>query len=410
MTPRRVAPASLLASLGLLALAAASLGPLLLEPRPVRPAALPPALPVLWLKLVVVALLAVPVVLWIRAQRRTERHPVLLGLGLVLAGGLMTALHWWIVDRRVAVVPLTPGGRPQELFYARAWQQYLYAAVFNHWTEPFLASVLPHIYRPLPYGFTRSLERLTGDWAFACAAYRWFFDFWLAAACYRFVRLFHDPAKAGIAVGILLALYPFSIMYYWGQLTDPISHALFVLALLWIVEDWWPGVVAAVLLGMLAKETAAVLVPAYWVCHRGEGRAVTWKAAALGAGCAAAFVGTRWPLGWRGASPLHSFSGLMIKANLVGDPAVITDVPVYQNYLQVILFVGIFVPAIARRWRVIDPRLKALGLTLVPLILLGGLCFSWLYESRNYVPLLPLLAAMALGPPAGRVAPRQDAG
>jgi hypothetical protein len=39
-------------------------------------------------------------------------------------------------------------------------------------------------------------------------------------------------------------------------------------------------------------------------------------------------------------------------------------------------------------------------LVLMPLLLASNLCFGWLYESRNYVPLLPLLTALAL--PANR--------
>jgi hypothetical protein len=46
-------------------------------------------------------------------------------------------------------------------------------------------------------------------------------------------------------------------------------------------------------------------------------------------------------------------------------------------------------------WRRIDRRLQAICCTLVPLLLLSNLCFGWLYESRNYMPLIPLLATMA---------------
>ncbi len=71
-------------------------------------------------------------------------------------------------------------------------------------------------------------------------------------------------------------------------------------------------------------------------------------------------------------------------------------------YLQPALFVLPFLPMIVLHWRRIDSRLKAVALTLTPLLLLSSLCFGWLYESRNYMPLLPLLATMAL--PVGRIA------
>ena len=37
-----------------------------------------------------------------------------------------------------------------------------------------------------------------------------------------------------------------------------------------------------------------------------------------------------------------------------------------------------------------------IGLTVVPLLLLSNLCFGWMYESRNYMPLVPLLATTAV--------------
>jgi hypothetical protein len=37
-------------------------------------------------------------------------------------------------------------------------------------------------------------------------------------------------------------------------------------------------------------------------------------------------------------------------------------------------------------------------LTLAPLILGSTLCYGWLRESRNYMPVLPIMATMALGP------------
>jgi hypothetical protein len=50
-----------------------------------------------------------------------------------------------------------------------------------------------------------------------------------------------------------------------------------------------------------------------------------------------------------------------------------------------------------------------LFLTLVPLVLASNLCFGWMYESRNYLPLVPLLATMALEAKGqARVSARQE--
>src|SRR5205085_874917 len=125
----------------------------------------------------------------------------------------------------------------------------------------------PHQFRPLPYGFTRTLERVTGDWAFSCVAYRAFFTWWFLWGAYRFARLWFRPGPAFVAVVPVVLLYPLSIWYYLGQLTDPLSHALFVLALTLTVRDRWAPLAVALALGVLAKETVVLMVPVYWACY-----------------------------------------------------------------------------------------------------------------------------------------------
>ena len=44
---------------------------------------------------------------------------------------------------------------------------------------------------------------------------------------------------------MLLAFYPLSVWYYQGQLTDPLSHALFVLSLIYVVQDRWLALAAS---------------------------------------------------------------------------------------------------------------------------------------------------------------------
>jgi hypothetical protein len=96
--------------------------------------------------------------------------------------------------------------------------------------------------------------------------------------------------------------------------------------------------------------------------------------------------------------------GLVIGPNLGFEhPRAILVPPLWENLLHPILFVGVFLPSIVWRWRHIDPHLRALFLVVTPLLLFSNLCFGWLYESRNYMPLVPLLATMAL-PPARKEA------
>jgi hypothetical protein len=201
-------------------------------------------------------------------------------------------------------------------------------------------------------------------------------------------------------------LYPLSILHYWGQLTDPLSHTLFVLAFLYLLEDRPLALAAALVLGIFAKETAVIIVPAYLACYWRRGVRTWLITAALGAVCVAAYLAVRLPLGWRPESHDINGIGLVISPNLgYKHPNAILIVPLWENFLHPLLFIGAFIPFILSRWRYIHAHLRALFLVVTPLLLLSSLCFGWLYESRNYMPLVPLLATMALTP--ARRAPSQ---
>jgi hypothetical protein len=191
-------------------------------------------------------------------------------------------------------------------------------------------------------------------------------------------------------------LYPFSVMYYWGQLTDPLSHALFMLALIYVVQDRWLILAAALALGVMAKETVLLVTVSYFACYWRKGWPTLCKTVLLGAACVAAYFAVRLPISGRVGSDVINGTGLMIGTNLgIGEPIATTYVPLSMNYLHPLLFIGPFLPFLILGWRRIDGRLQAIGLTLVPLLLLSNLCFGWMYESRNYMPLVPLLATMA---------------
>jgi hypothetical protein len=295
----------------------------------------------------------------------------------------MAGYHWFRVDADEALA---------------AWQRGLYLDILNHQPEESGQLRVPHQYRLLPYGFVRGLEHLTGDFWFACVAYRWFFSYWFLWYSYRFARFFVSRGLAMLALLPVVVLYPLSVEHYAGQLTDPLSHALFALALVYIVTDRWIALAVALALGVLAKETAVLLVPAYLACYWRLGLPALAKTAALGTVCVAAYMAARLPLGWSlGYGSINGTEGLMIGDNLgIGEPRYQPAVPIVFNYVHPLLFVGSFLPFIAWHWRRIDERLRALYLVLTPLLLFSNLCFGWMYESRNYVPLLPLQATMVL--------------
>jgi hypothetical protein len=366
---------------GLLLVAALALPPLLLERPEVRPVEPYSTDITAWAaKVVVLAAMFASIRLAVVLAAHDDPWAIWVELPLVLLAGLMTAWHWYHLDG-VA-------------FYG-GWQYDLYFKIFNHTQEP------PHLFRALPYGFARSLERFTGDWAFACVAYRWFFTYWFIWGCYRFARLWHPAALALLTLIPIGVLYPLSVAYYWGQLTDPLSHALLVFALVWTVRDRTALLGASLALGVLAKETAVLMVPVYWLCYWRGGLRPLLRAAGLGLVCVAAFLAARLPFAWTlGYDKINGTQGLMILDNLgfprPPDWPYQPGAPVYQLYLQPALFVLPFVPFIAWGWQRIDYRLRVMCLTLTPLLLASNLCFGWMYESRNYMPLLPLLGTAAL--------------
>jgi hypothetical protein len=365
---------------GLLLVAALSVPPLLVERPPVRPVdafSYPDLAWTIKAAVVVVMCGAIRVAVW--ATEPDDPWAIRVELPLVVLAGLMAAFHWHHID---------------SVDYLGAWQRDMYFKIFNHTQEP------PHLFRTLPYGFTRSLEHVTGDWEFSCLAYRWFFSWWFVWGCYRFARTWFSGPLSLLTLLSVAALYPLSVWYYWGQLTDPLSHSLFVFACLWAVRDRTALLAAALFLGVLAKETVVLIVPAYWACYWRGGLRPLLKAAALGAACVAAFLAARLPFGWApGYGQINGTEALMVLDNLGFAPdgrPYQPGAPVVMNYLHPALFVLPFVPFLAYGWQWIDGRLRALVLVLTPLLLLSNLCFGWMYESRNYVPLLPLLGTAAL--------------
>jgi hypothetical protein len=376
-----------LAPLGLLLVAVVSLAPLLFEQRPLALIARHSSdLTQTAMKILAVVLLCIPLAVRDWVDRRTEPYAAYLTSLFLIVAGMMTAFHAYEVESSPTKAQ---------------WQEKLYLQILNCDTDAQGRLNIPHQFRLLPYGFTRSLERLTGDWWFSCMIYRWFFTFWFLWSAHRFARLFLRSAPALLTLAPLVVLYPLSIAYYWGQLTDPLSHALFMLALIYVIQDRWLLLAAALALGVLAKETVLLLTISYYACYWRQGQVALLKTTALSAACVAAFFAARLPIGWRmGYGAINGTDGLMIASNLGLDlgprfPQYTAAADLTMNYIHPLLFIGSFLPFIVWGWRRIDPRLRAICLTLVPLLLLSNLCFGWLYESRNYMPLAPLLATMA---------------
>jgi hypothetical protein len=394
-----------LAPAALLTIAIISLAPLIVAQRPIH--LFGPDSPVVEHagKVAVIGLMLAAVAIGAWSCSKNEPHPVLLAVGMLVLSGILTTWHFVVVESRRDVDP-RGGAEGTHYIYTLDWQRNLYLMILNRDRgDPNGISSIPHVFRPLPYGFTRSLEWCTGDWLFACLVYRWFFTFWFLWGYYQFARLFHAPARALLTLVPYLLLYPLSILYYGGQLTDPLSHALFALSLILIIQDRWLALAGALFLGVMAKETILIMVIVYLACYWRAGAVFWLKAIFLGLTCALAYLAVRLPVGW--APDYRSINGtdaLMISSNLglPSAPYRLIHGMLLRNYLHPCLFIGAFLPFVLARWRRTDPRLKAMLLTLIPLLLASNISFGWLYESRNYVPALPVLATIAVGPTAGK--------
>jgi hypothetical protein len=371
-----------LAPVGLTLVAAAGLIPLYFEARPV--AWIPPYATDFdrnFAKAVAVLLLVLPLAVRVFFDREREPLAISLTSGFLVLAGLMTALHGYHVDRLNG-----------------DWQHTLYMDILNQ-TPDDNGLRIPHQFRPLPYGFVRMLEWITADWWFSCVVYRWCFTFWFLWGAHRFARHFLKPMPALLTILPLAALYPISVWVYQyrGQLTDPLSHALFVVALIYVVQDRWILLATTLALGVLAKETVLLVAVSYFACYWRLGIPVIYRTAVLGIACVAAYFAVRAPIGWRlGFDKINGTEGLMIGTNLgFGRQVANLTIPLWANYCHLLVFVLPFLPFIVLGWKRLDYRLKAVFLTLTPLMLIANICFGWMYESRNYMPLVPLHATMA---------------
>src|SRR5262249_49350217 len=159
------------------------LAPLLFEPTPRLP--LPPfsRISTSLAGLVFLAFAAIAVTIQTRFEKSNYRTALFLAGAMILAN-----VHIWMVDVHPA---------------AADWQRTLYYDILNAKRDDVDGQYrAPHQFRPLPYGFTRTLELLTHSRPFASFLYRAFFYYWLLWAAFQLARQFHTNARA------LLTLVP----------------------------------------------------------------------------------------------------------------------------------------------------------------------------------------------------------
>jgi hypothetical protein len=308
----------------------------------------------------------------VESVRLAGREAVLLVSFLVVLTAIANQTHYRFVDH---------GANYFQDQSNTEWQVALHARVMRLDT-----GVLPHSFRFLPNAVVRWMEFAGLDYERARDVYRTLAGLVLFYALYRFARFFTTHGGAMTAVALVAMVIPVSYEYYAGQLTDPLSHLSFVLAFTFLETGDFGYLLTTILIGALAKESVLAMA-AYYALFCGNDRRHWRKAIALGAASAAIYLGVRsWVL--RGVMQYNQVSGTNLRF-------------IWSNFreghwVQVsILTIGAFSPFLVLDWKEAPSSLKRLVLYLVPVLVLSSLLFSWLRESRNYMPVVFVMAVIA---------------
>jgi hypothetical protein len=246
--------------------------------------------------------------------------------------------------------------------------------------------VVPHSYRFLPNAMVYWLQLAGVRFDAARDIYRLLTGILLFYALYRFARLYTNLHGGIMALLLTAAIYPISFEWYIGQLTDPLSHLSFVLGFIFLETENFAFLLTTLLLGSLAKETVLALTGFYVLFFRSSKHYLV-KAAVLCATSLAIFLCVRL-LVLRGGMHYQQISGTTLSH-------------IFENWHDTkwhrlfLLTGGAYLPFLALGWKRTPPSLKRLVFYLLPVLFLSSLFFSWLSETRNWMPVVFVLAVIA---------------
>jgi hypothetical protein len=201
----------------------------------------------------------------------------------------------------------------------------------------------------------------------------------LSYTIYRFARLYVNLRGGILALLLVAAIYPISFEWYIGQLTDPLSHLSFVLAFIFLETENFAFLLTTLLLGSLAKETILALCGFYAVFQGRTGKDAG-RAVLLCSLCLAFFFGVR-TLVLHGGMHYEQISG-------PGPRHVLENWRDSKWQKLFALTGGIYLPFVVLGWNRAPLLLKRLLLFLLPVIFVSSLFFSWLSETRNWMPVV----------------------
>ena len=307
------------------------------------------------------------------SPRLTQSQAIILVFFILLLTSVINNLHSFNVDHATN-------------YFAEpnlAWQTDLQNSVIR--LDP---RSLPHSYRFLPNSIVRWLELGHIDYDSARDFYRLIFGLLLFYVIYKYARLYCNYAGAIIAMLLVTAIYPISFEYYAGQLADPLSHLSFVLAFIFLETGEFALLLTTLVIGSLAKETVLAMAVYYLLFCRKE-RNYPLKAAGLCFAIVAIYFGVR----------LFVLHGTMSYAQASGVPLE----HIWENWQRYdwpvpsLLTAGALLPLLVLGWKQTALSLKRQIIFLFPVLVITNLVFSWLSETRNYMPLVFVMAVAAGG-------------
>lgn len=292
----------------------------------------------------------------------------------VLVGALLTDIHFYSRD-----------------IFKLDWQVEQYNGILLHTYLP------PDQYRFLPQGILWWMIIGNGDFIFSYLAYRFFATYLLCQFVYKFSRLYLPPRDSVIVVLVYAAFYQLSTRYYYGNMLDPMSHAVMFAALISCHRRHFWELFCFFILGMFIKETMIVMLPCYYLMnlddYRPNDMGLCRRIALLGAASAVVFLVCRIPFHFNfDFQTLNRTNGLMVFSNLgIPGAQAQSTVSVFQRYLHPVLFIFMWLPLIIWRRKQLPPTLFWTTIYIATSLYFANLCFGWNYESRNFVPALILL-------------------
>jgi hypothetical protein len=244
----------------------------------------------------------------------------------------------------------------------------------------------PHSYRFLPNAIVLWMQLARVRFDVARDLYRQLTMLVLFYAIYRFARLYTNFIGGAIAMLLVCAVYPISFENYVGQLTDPLSHLSFALAFLFLATGDFASLVTVLLIGSLAKETVLALAGFYAIFCRKDTNYLI-KTVALCAAGILIYVGVR----------LLVLHGALHYGQVSGAPPshIVENWQDYKWHRSFLFTAGAYLPFLAFAWRETPPLLKQLTFYLIPVLFVSSLVFGWLGESRNFMPVVFVLAVVA---------------